>query len=147
MKLRGTTIPDTIVERVIARRGVEHCFADLDPTRTALVVIDLQHAFMNDAIDFAVVPAAREIVTAVNRLAAAVRETGGGVFWIKMTHDERCLTEWSIAHQMVTPAMKEKRIAALSEGTLGHELWPSLEVRAEDEIFPTGCARGASTRY
>jgi ureidoacrylate peracid hydrolase len=134
MKLRGATIPDTIVELVIARRGVEHCFADLDPTRTALVVIDLQHAFMNDAIDFAVVPAARDVVPAVNRLAAAVRQTGGGVFWIKMTHDERCLTEWSIAHQMVTPAMKEKRIAALSEGTLGHELWPSLEVQPEDEI-------------
>src|SRR5260370_22842622 len=111
MKLRGTSCPDTIVERVIARRGVEHCFADLDPTRTALVVIDLQHAFMNDAIDFAAVPTAREIVTAVNRLAAAVRETGGGVFWGKMTHDERCLTEWSIPHQMLTPAMHAKRIA------------------------------------
>jgi len=134
MKLKGATIPDAIVERVIARRGTEHCFADLDPRRAALVVIDLQHAFMNDAIDFAVVPAARDIVPAVNRLAAAVRETGGGVFWIKMTHDERCLTEWSIAHEMVTPEMRQKRIAALTEGTLGHELWPSLEVRPEDEI-------------
>src|SRR5271157_4828037 len=134
MKLNGATIPEPIVERVIARRGTEHCFADLDPRRAALVVIDLQHAFMNDAIDFAVVPAARDIVPAVNRLAAAVRETGGGVFWIKMTHDERCLTEWSIAHEMVTPEMRQKRIAALTEGTLGYELWPSLEVRPEDEI-------------
>ena len=134
MKLRGATIPDAIVQRVVERRGAEHCFADLDPTRTALVVIDLQHAFMNDTIGFAVVPAARDIVPAVNRLAAVVRETGGGVFWIKMTHDERCLTEWSVAHEIVTPAMQEKRIAALSEGTLGHELWPELEVRPEDEI-------------
>jgi ureidoacrylate peracid hydrolase len=134
MKLKGTTIPDFVVQRVIARRGAEHCFADLDPARTALVVIDLQHAFMNDAIEFAVVPAARDIVPAVNRLAAGVRETGGGVFWIKMTHDERCLSEWSVAHEMVTPAMREKRIAALSEGTLGHELWPELDVLPEDEI-------------
>ena len=134
MKLRGATIPDAIVQRVVERRGAEHCFADLDPTRTALVVIDLQHAFMNDTIGFAAVPAARDVVPAVNRLAAAVRETGGGVFWIKMTHDERCLTEWSVAHEIVTPAMQEKRIAALSEGTLGHELWPELEVRPEEEI-------------
>jgi ureidoacrylate peracid hydrolase len=134
MKLTGATIPDAIVQRVVERRGAEHCFAGLDPTRTALVVIDLQHAFMNDTIGFAAVPAARDIVPAVNRLAAAVRETGGGVFWIKMTHDERCLTEWSVAHEIVTPAMQEKRIAALSEGTLGHELWPELEVRPEDEI-------------
>ena len=135
MKLTGATIPDAIVQRVVERRGAEHCFSGLDPTRTALVVIDLQHAFMNDTIGFAAVPAARDVVPAVNRLAAAVRETGGGVFWIKMTHDERCLTEWSVAHEIVTPAMQEKRIAALSEGTLGHELWPELEVRAEDEII------------
>ena len=71
MKLNGATIPDEIVRRVVARRGTEHCFAELDPKRTALVVIDLQHAFMNDAVGHAVVPAARDIVPAVNRLAAA----------------------------------------------------------------------------
>jgi ureidoacrylate peracid hydrolase len=134
MKLRGATIPDAIVERVIARRGAEHCFADLDPARTALVVIDLQHAFMTDGVGHAVCPAARDIVPAVNRLAAAVRESGGGVFWIQMTHDARCLDEWSVAHEMASLEMREKRVAALSEGTLGHQLWPDLDVRPEDEI-------------
>jgi len=134
MKLRGATIPDAIVERVISRRGAEHCFADLDPARTALVVIDLQHAFMTDGVGHAVCPAARDIVPAVNRLAAVVRESGGGVFWIQMTHDARCLDEWSVAHDMASPEMREKRVAALSEGTLGHQLWPDLDVRAEDEI-------------
>lgn len=134
MKLNGAAIPDEIVERVIARRGGEHCFADLDPARTALVVIDLQHAFMNEAVGHAVVPAARDIVPSVNRLAAAVREAGGGVFWIQMTHDARCLDEWSVAHEMASPEMREKRIAALSEGTQGHQLWPGLDLRPEDEI-------------
>jgi ureidoacrylate peracid hydrolase len=134
MKLTGATIPDFIVQRVIARRCAEHCFADLDPTQTALVVIDLQHAFMNDAVGHAVVPAARDIVPAVNRLAAAVRETGGGVFWVKMTHDPRCLEDWSVVFELATPEMRQKHIAALSEGSLGHELWPELEVRSEDEI-------------
>ena len=134
MKLNGATIPDAIVRRVIEQRGMEHSFADLDPVRTVLIVIDLQHAFMNDAVGFAPVPAARDIVPAVNRLAAAVRETGGGVFWIKMTHDERCFDEWSVAYQLPTPEFRAKRIAALSEGTLGHELWPELDVRPEDEI-------------
>jgi ureidoacrylate peracid hydrolase len=134
MKLNGTTIPDAIVERVVARRGSEHCYNVLDPARTALVVIDLQHAFMNAAVGHAVCPAAVAIVPAVNRLAAAVRATGGGVFWIQMTHDQRCLDEWSVAHEMASPAMREKRIAALSEGTLGHQLWPELDVRPEDEL-------------
>jgi ureidoacrylate peracid hydrolase len=134
MKLNGATLPDDVVRRVIERRGTAHSFADLDPRHTALVVVDLQHAFMNDAVGHAVVPAARDIVPAVNRLAAAVRQSGGGVFWIKMTHDDNCLTEWSIAHEMATPAMRAKRIAAMSEGTLGHQLWPDLEVQSEDEI-------------
>ena len=134
MKLNGATIPDAIVQRVIQRRGVEHSFADLDPAKTALAVIDPQHAFMNDAVGFAVVPAARDIVPAVNRLAATVRETGGGVFWIKMTHDDRCFSEWSVAYELPTPEYRARRIAALSEGTLGHELWPDLDVRPEDEI-------------
>src|ERR671929_815432 len=88
MKLNGATIPDEIVRRVVQRRGTEHCFAELDPARTALVVIDLQHAFMNDAVGHAVVPAARDIVPAVNRLAAAVRRRGGGGFWGEMMQDE-----------------------------------------------------------
>ena len=30
--------------------------------------------------------------------------------------------------------MREKRVAALSEGGLGHQLWPDLEIRPQDEI-------------
>src|SRR6266481_9441487 len=134
MKLNGATIPNSVVQRVVERRGTEHCFAELDPARTALVVIDLQHAFMNEAVGHAVVPAARDIVPAVNRLAAAVRQKGGGVFWVQMTHDDNCLDDWSIAFEMSTPAMRQKRIAALSEGGLGHQLWPDLDVKPEDEI-------------
>ncbi len=134
MKLTGATIPDSIVQRVIARRGSEHCFADLDPARTALVVVDLQRGFMDEAVGHAVVPAARDIVPAVNRLAAAVRQAGGGVFWIKNTHDADCLTAWSVAQDMATPEMRAKRAASMSEGTPGHELWPTLDVQPQDEV-------------
>ena len=134
MKLNGATIPDEVVRRVVERRGSEHCFAELDPAKTALVVIDLQHAFMNDAVGHAVVPAARDIVPAVNRLADAVRRTGGGVFWVRMTHEEHCLDDWSVAFETASPAMRQKRIAALTKGSLGYQLWPELDVRPEDEI-------------
>jgi ureidoacrylate peracid hydrolase len=133
MKLNGAVIPEAIVERVVRARGSEHCFADLDPTRTALVVIDLQNAFMEDPVGHAVVPAARDIVPAVNRLAAAVRQAGGGVFWVKMTHDDACLGDWSMAFEMLTPERRLKRIGALTEGTRGHDLWQQLDVRPDDE--------------
>jgi ureidoacrylate peracid hydrolase len=133
MKLNGATIPDDVVERVIERRGTAHCYAELDPRKTALVVVDLQHAYMTDGVGHAVVPAARDIVPAVNRLAATVRRSGGGVFWIKMTHDDQTEIDWSVAYDMTTPAARQKRIAALTAGSRGHELWPTLDVRPEDE--------------
>jgi len=127
-------IPASVTERVLRRYGVEHPHADLDPRKTALVVIDLQNAFMDDAVGHAVCPAARDIVPEVNRLAAAVRATGGGVFWIKNTHDDRSAQEWSNGDAMLSPAMRAHRAAAMSEGSKGQDLWPNLDVCPEDEI-------------
>lgn len=132
--MKGVDFPQSIVDRVVARRGAEHVFADIDPKRTALVVVDLQNAFMDDDVGHAVCPAARDIVPDVNRLAAAVRASGGAVFWIKNTFDETCLTEWSVMQDMSTPEGRARRAAAMSENTRGHELWPTLDVRTEDEI-------------
>jgi ureidoacrylate peracid hydrolase len=134
MKLNGATIPDDVAQRVIERRGTAHPFAALDPSKTALVVVDMQNAFMDDAVGHAVCPAARDIVPAINRLAAAVRQAGGGVFWIKTTCDERSLRDWSVAHEMSSPAWRQKRIAALAKDSPGHQLWPGLDVRPEDEV-------------
>ena len=58
------------------RRGRRHAFGTLDPTRTALVVIDLV-AFFIDENDYA-----RGIVSKVNQLADALREAGGTVAWV-----------------------------------------------------------------
>jgi len=127
-------VPDHITARVVTRRGTAHPFANLAPARTALVVVDLQNGFMDDAVGHAVCPMARDIVPNVNRIARAVRATGGGVFWIKNTFDERCLTEWSVMQEMSTPEGRAKRAASMSEGTQGHALWPLLEVLPEDEI-------------
>ena len=35
---------------------------------------------------------------------------------------------------MVPPEAYRRRVAAMSEGTKGHDLWPDLDVRPEDEI-------------
>jgi len=134
LAMNGFDVPDAVAERVLARCGTAHPHADLAPARTALIVVDLQNAFMDDAVGHAVCPMAREIVPNVNRLAATVRASGGGVFWIKNTYDERSAQEWSHAQAMLTSASRERRIAAMREGSEGHALWPDLDVRAEDEI-------------
>ena len=128
--MNGVTLPQSVVDRVIARCGTPHPFAQLDPVRTALVVVDMQNAFMDDAIGHAVCPAARGIVPTVNRLAAAVRQAGGGVFWIKNTLDEG----WTSMQGMAAPESRRRRAAAMATDTPGHALWPALEVQPEDEI-------------
>ena len=132
--MNGVTLPQSVIDRVVARRGTAHCFAAIDPARTALVVVDLQNAFMDDAIGHAVCPAARDIVPTVNRLAAALRQAGGGVFWVKNTVDERSLREWSVMQDMATPERRARRLAASTDGSPGHALWPALDVQAADEV-------------
>ena len=128
------TLPESIQARVAARCGTPHPFARLDPKRTALVVVDLQNGFMRQDVAHAWCPMAEHVVPAVNRLAGALRQAGGGVFWIQNTFDARCETEWSVMQDMVTPAARARRAAAMSDGTVGNQLWPALDVQPADEV-------------
>jgi ureidoacrylate peracid hydrolase len=132
--MHTVNIPQSVIDRVITRRGSAHPFADLDPSRTALIVVDLQNGFMMPGVAHALCEEAASIVPNVNTLAAKVRETGGKVFWIKNTHDEECLTTWSILHDYSSPERRAKRISSMSENTLGHQIWADLQVKPEDEI-------------
>lgn len=127
-------IPQSVIDRVVERRGTAHPFANLDPSRTALVVIDMQNGFMMPGVAHALCKSAPDIVPAINRLADALRSAGGKVFWVQNTHDETCLTDWSVMYDNLLPENRLKRIEAMTEGSLGHQLWAALDVRGEDEI-------------
>jgi ureidoacrylate peracid hydrolase len=128
-------IPQNILDRVMERRGTLHCHADLNPRTTALIVVDLQNCFMVEEVASAYVPVAVEIVPAVNRLAAAVRETGGKVFWIRNTVNEYTQETWSNWFDMMkgNPDQIKRRIRNMAIGSRGHELHPDLVVKPEDE--------------
>jgi ureidoacrylate peracid hydrolase len=128
------SIPQSVVDRVVARRGREHVFDDLDPGRTALIVVDMQNAFMLPGVAHALCPMAEKIVPNINRLAAAVRRSGGTVVWIKTTFREDALASWSTYFAMVTREQGGRRIAALTADSKGHQLWDALEVRPDDLI-------------
>jgi len=128
------SIPQSVVDRVVARRGREHVYDALDPARTALVVVDMQNAFMLPGVAHALCPMAEKIVPNINRLAQAVRMTGGTVIWIKTTFKDDALKNWSIYFEMVKPEQGARRMAALTAGNKGHELWAALDVRADDLI-------------
>jgi ureidoacrylate peracid hydrolase len=127
-------IPQWAIDRSLERRGALHVHENLVPTKTALIVIDLQNAFMVEDVAVSYVPTAVAIVGNVNDLAAAVRRTGGRVYWIKHTVDDASSRAWSEWLAMMTPAARQGLIANLAPGSRGHQLYPTLEVMPEDEI-------------
>src|ERR1700730_5620933 len=128
------SIPQSVIDRVVERRGREHVYEDLDPAKTALVVVDMQNAFMLPGVAHALCPMAEKIVPNINRLAQAVRETGGTVVWIKTTFKDDALRSWSTYFEMLSPARVTKRIEALAADSKGHALWSGLDVRPQDPI-------------
>src|SRR3954471_3939132 len=106
------SIPQSVVDRVVARRGREHVYDALDPRKTALVVVDMQNAFMLPGVAHTLCPMAERIVPAINRLAGVVRETGGKVVWIKTTFTEETLKSWSTFYGISRPEQNARRTAA-----------------------------------
>jgi ureidoacrylate peracid hydrolase len=128
-------MPTDVVERVVKRRGKRHAFDSIDGRRTALIVVDLQNAFMLPGVAHALCEAAHDIVPNVNRLAATLRGAGGTVVWIRTTHSAMSLQEWSHYYEeLCAPQQKQRRIDALTPGSTGHAFWSDLAIDPADLI-------------
>jgi ureidoacrylate peracid hydrolase len=127
-------MPQAIIDRVVQKRGRAHAFDRFDAPRTALVVIDLQNAFMQPGVAHTLCEMAPRIVPNVNRLAAALRASGGTVVWVRTTATEQSLQDWSVYYELLTPEAKDRRLAALKEGSRGHTFWPELAIAPQDLI-------------
>jgi ureidoacrylate peracid hydrolase len=125
-------ISKSVVDRVIARRGREFVHENMDPRKTALVVVDMQNAFMLPGVAHSLCPMAQEIVPNINKLAQAMRATGGTVVWIKTTFTQETLKSWSTYYDLSKPEQNLKRAEALAAGSKGHELWAALDVQPGD---------------
>ena len=127
-------ISQSVIDRVVARRGREHIFDNLDPRKTALVVVDMQNGFMVPELGHAACKMAHEIVPNINALAQAVRDTGGAVIWIQTAYTDETLTSWSTSYEMVGPKGAARRKFSLSRENKGYEIFPDLKVEKSDLI-------------
>jgi ureidoacrylate peracid hydrolase len=100
--------------------------------RTALLVIDLQNYFMSPGMAMEI-PAARDIVPHVNRLAGAVRGAGGVVAWVQMTADDAG-PRWTSLFALRPPGFEEAMVEMLRPGQPGHALYADLEVGGADLV-------------
>jgi ureidoacrylate peracid hydrolase len=131
--MHPSALPAEILQRMNARRGRPYAFPRLNPMRTALVVVDMQNAFVAPGAP-AEVPVAREIVPNINRLARAMRSTGGRVAWVRThVHPEDPGGGWPVFFgEIFSPDLSRGYLNALTRGSEGHRLWPELESQPGD---------------
>lgn len=127
-----TELHPDVVERILARRGKLVTHETIDASRTALVSIDMQVAFLAEGAP-SEVPMAREIVPNINRLAAAMREKGGTVAWVYSTFTPNIFQEWSAFFGGTYASPHARRVAEnLYKGAPGHAHWPEIETKPGD---------------
>lgn len=127
-------IPAASKQRVLDWCGREHIFADIDPKKTAHIIVDLQDGFMapGAAVEL---PEAREIVPNVNRITAAVRANGGLNVFVRYLIDPTARVEWSRWFtKFMTPERTKRMEKAFARGGDGFELWAGLDVTTDDLI-------------
>jgi ureidoacrylate peracid hydrolase len=121
-------LPQWAVERGLSRGGL----TSLEPARTALIVVDLQNAFLAEG-EMLANSHARDIVPNVNALSKATRDAGGKVVYLRHTVSDETrfkLNEWQ-ARMVPRAADGDFQLRA---GTFGHHLYPDLDVRPEDLV-------------
>ena len=125
------TIRQEIVDRVMQRRGRLHLYDRLEARRTALVVIDMQNAFVAKGAPVEV-PAARAIVPAINRLATELRKLRVPVIWVCHQNEAEGRDWERFFGGFVAPQNRSRAAQALTAGDPLQRLYPELMVAPGD---------------
>jgi nicotinamidase-related amidase len=116
-------IADREYARHEARRGRRHAFGRLDPAATALVVVDMVPFFVAGN------PRCLDIAPSINRLATALRATGGIVAWVLPSSED---SHPDLSREFYGEAVAETYRTSGGEGPLPDRLWPELDHAAGD---------------
>lgn len=147
--MHKVSIRQHIVDRVVARRGDIHWFTELDPQKSALVIVDMQNTFCLPGAP-GEVPTARDIVPAINDLTARVRDLGVPVIWVLHTNTlNGGYSDWEVFfnHVVRNPDIRQRMVESLSPET--QKVWDELVVEPGDITIIknrySAFAHGAST--
>ena len=128
-----TEVSDFVKERLARIRGDLRLYTDLQPAKSAFVVIDMQNAFVAEG-GVIEVPASREIIPVINRMAAECRHVGVPVIWIR-SHHPKGGSDWRhFFDHFVRPERREAAAAALSDDAPSSRFHPDMDIVDEDYI-------------
>ena len=123
-----------IIDRVMARRGRHHWFDTLDPQRSALVVIDMQHTFCAPGSP-AEVAGSRGIVGPINALSAQLRARGVPIIWVLHANTHaRGRSDWELFfNHVVAHEVRQRTIDSLAPGQ--QQVWQELHTTPDDIVL------------
>ncbi|HEX7007570.1 MAG TPA: cysteine hydrolase [Alphaproteobacteria bacterium] len=126
-------IRQEIIDRVLARRGRYHLFDRLEPSKTALVVIDMQSTFVEPGSP-AEVPTSRGIIGNINKLTEELRRLGVKVIWVNHAnvHQDGASDWHQFFDRFVADDVRERTIASLTPEAPGQKVWRELTVGPND---------------
>jgi ureidoacrylate peracid hydrolase len=121
-----------LIEQLKRERGGRlHIFDQIDPARTAHVIVDMQNGFMEPGAPVEV-PIAREIVPNVNAISEAVRKAGGVNIFIQFATPTDALEAWSSFYLRFPAENRKAHQEAFAPGAHYWQLWPELQVHESD---------------
>jgi ureidoacrylate peracid hydrolase len=121
-----------IIDRVIARRKKFHWFAELQASKTALVIIDMQNTFCEPGSP-AEVPQSRGIVDPINTLTNALRKKNVPIIWVLHANSQiGNKSDWELFfNNVVADEVKSRTIESLAPNR--QKVWKDL-VTTENDI-------------
>ena len=128
-----TEVSDFVKERLLRIRGGLRLYKDLQPSKTALVIIDMQNAFVAEG-GVIEVKAARDIIPAINRMAQGCREVGMPVIWVRSHHPKNGADWRHFFDHFVRPERADAAAAALSDDAPTSRFHPDMDILDDDFI-------------
>lgn len=114
------------------RRGRRHAYQALEPSRTALVVVDMVPFFVAE------MPYCRGIVPNIQQLATCLRDAGGTVAWVLPGRVEPS----PVTVEFLGAEVAELDARCGGDGPLRERLWHEFEV-SDDDVLVEKAARSA----
>ncbi len=124
-------IPESVRAFVEGRLGKAHPHDRIDPAKTALVVVDMQNYFVAPGAPASSDEAPR-IAPGINRLADALRERGGKIYWIVTEALPQDAGDWLNLYELLG-SRGAVRLEELDRESEGFALWPEMDVHPGDE--------------
>ncbi|MEE8516980.1 MAG: isochorismatase family cysteine hydrolase [Alphaproteobacteria bacterium] len=126
-------IDSYFLDRAKAKRdGRVNAYESLVPSKSALVVVDMQDYFVEDGMP-SYIPGGQAIVANINRLAQTVRATNGLVVWIQ-TEAPADPEDWANRKETTSLEHWTRRQELLGKDGGGFAIYPACDVQPEDQI-------------